>query len=122
MFLALLSLFAMLLNGHVQRAPYVLGVALLVALTGLVLAISSIRAAKRAGTRRPRGSALGVTFSAICVAFSGLALSGFLIFWPQFTQLSNCLNSAGSSTAAQNACQTYFDNSVTTRITNLGGK
>ena len=121
MFLALLSLIAMLINGHVQRAPYVFGVALAVALAGLGLAISCFLSAKRAGSRRPRGSVAGLVFSSICVLFSAFALSGYLLFWSQFTQLSNCLNAAGSSTAAQNACQAQFYKDAMNSVTNSGG-
>ena len=122
MFLALLSLIAMLFGGHPQRASYVFGAAFVVALTGLVLAISSIRGAKRAATRRPRGSALGVTFAAILTVLSGFMLTAVLLFGPQYTQYVNCLNSAGSSTAAQNACQTDLDNSITTAILGSSSK
>jgi hypothetical protein len=121
LFLAGLSLIAMVLIGNLQRAPYVIGVALAVALAGLVLAISSIRDAKRAGTRRPRAAVAGVVLGSICTLFSTLALIGFLIFWSQFMQYANCMNAAGSSTAAQNACSTALDNSISARITNLTG-
>lgn len=110
----------MMLIGNLQRAPYVMGVAFVVALVGLALAISSMRAAKRAGTRRPRASILGLVFGGICTLFSAMALIGFLVFWSQFMQYANCMNAASSSTAAQNACQTGFNNSLTSRITDLG--
>jgi hypothetical protein len=118
--LAVLSLIAMMLIGNLQRAPYVIAVALVVALVGLALAISSMRAAKRAGTRRPRVSLSAVLLSGICTLFSVIALIGFSIFWSQFTSYANCMNAAASSTAAQNACQTALDNSLNARITNLG--
>lgn len=120
LFLAVLSLIAMLLIGNLQRAPYVMAVALAVALVGLALSISSLRAAKRAESRRPRAALSGVLLGGICTLFSVLALIGFSLFWPQFTQYANCMNAAASSTAAQNACQTTLDNSLTTRINNLG--
>ena len=62
--LALLSLIAMLLIGNLQRAVYVIAVALAVAVVGLVLAISAMKAAKRAGTRRPRVAMASVVLGA----------------------------------------------------------
>lgn len=120
--LAVLSLIAMMLIGNLQRAPYVMGVTLVVAVVGLALAISAMRAAKRAGTRRPRASVASVVLGGIGTLFSGLALLGFLIFWSQLMQYANCMNAAASSTAAQNVCQTVFNNSVSAKIADLGGK
>lgn len=120
--LAVLSLIAMMLIGNLQRARYVLLVACVVALVGFVLAISAMRAAKRDGTRRPRGSAVAVVLGGMCALFAGMATVGLLIFSAQFTQYSNCMNAAGSSTAAQNACQTTFSNAITARINHLSGQ
>ena len=120
--LALLSLIAMVLIGNLQRARYVLEVACVVALVGFVLAVSSIRAAKRSGARRPRASLAAAVLGALCAGFAALATIGFLIFGAQFTQYANCLNAAGSSTAAQNACQTAFSNAVTARMNHLSGQ
>ena len=122
LFLAVLSLIAMMLIGNLQRAPYVLVVAGVVALIGLALGLSALRAAKRAGTRRPRGSVAAVVLGGLCAVFAGLAVIGFAIFSAQFTQYANCLNAAGSSSAAQNACQTQFSNAVTARINHLSGQ
>ncbi len=120
--LAVLSLIAIMLIGNLQRARYVLEVACVVALVGFVLAISAMRAAKRSGTRRPRASLAALLLGGLCAAFAGFAAIGFLIFGAQFNQYANCLNAAGSSTAAQNACQTAFSNAVTARINHLGGQ
>jgi uncharacterized membrane protein len=120
--LAVLSLIAMMLIGNLQRARYVLAVACVVALIGFVLSISSMRAAKRSGARRPRASLAAALLGGACTVFAALATIGFLIFGAQFTQYSNCLNAAGSSTAAQNACQTTFNNAVTARMNHLAGQ
>jgi uncharacterized membrane protein YfcA len=116
-----LSLIAMLLIGNLQRAVYVLAVALVVALVALVLAISAMSAAKRTQTRRPRGAMAGVLLGAIEALFSAIALIGFLMFQSQFTQYANCMDGA-STAAAQNTCQQQLDNSLNTRITGLEGK
>jgi hypothetical protein len=122
LFLAVLSLIAMMLIGNLQRAPYVIAVVFVVAVIALALAISAMRAAKRAGTRRPRASAASVFLGGLGTLFSGLALIGFLVFWSQFTQYANCMNAAASSTAAQNACQTAFNNAISDKLSGPGGK
>jgi multisubunit Na+/H+ antiporter MnhB subunit len=119
--LAVLSLLAMLLIGNLQRAAFVAAVALAVAVTALVLAISALRGAKRARTRRPRGAMVGAVLGVIGLLFSGFALLGFLIFGAQLDQYSTCMSGA-TTTAAQQACQTQLDNSITSRIDALGGK
>ena len=117
----MLSLIAMMLIGNLQRAVYVIAVALAVAVVALALAISAIRAAKRAGTRRPRVAVASVLLSGAGTLFSAFALAGLLIFWSQYMQYANCLNGA-TTVATQNACQQQLQNSVGQRITLLGGK
>jgi hypothetical protein len=119
--LALLSLIAMLLIGNLQRAVYVIAVALAVAVVGLVLAISAMKAAKRAGTRRPRVAMASVLLGAAGALFSAFALAGLLIFWSQYMQYAKCLNGA-STVATQSACQQQFKNSVGDRMTVLGSR
>jgi CDP-diglyceride synthetase len=119
--LAVLSLIAMLWGANLQRTVYVVAVSLVVALVGLVLAISAMRAAKRAGTRRPRAALPGVLLGVVGTAFSAIALIGFLTFWSQYMQYANCMSGA-STVATQNACQTQFQNSVGSEISVLGGK
>ncbi|HEX3513349.1 MAG TPA: hypothetical protein VHT26_05035 [Trebonia sp.] len=117
--LALLSLIAMMLIGNLQRAAYVIAVALAVAVVALVLAISSMKAAKQAGTRRPRVAVASVLLGTAGALFSAFALAGLLIFWSQYMQYAKCLNGA-TTTATQNACQQQFENSIGHRITVLG--
>jgi hypothetical protein len=120
--LAVLSLFAMMLISNLQRAVYVIAVALVFAVIALVLAISAMSAAKRSGTRRPRGAAFGTVLGAIGLLFGGFALAGFLLFSAQFTQYANCMNAAGSVATLQSACQTQLNNSVGNEIGILGGR
>jgi multisubunit Na+/H+ antiporter MnhB subunit len=110
----------MLLIGNLERAVYVVGVALAVAVVALILVITSLSAAKRDKTRRPRGAVAGVVLGGLGALISAFALVGFLIFWSQIMQYAHCMNGA-STVATQNACQTQFDNSVTAEITLLGG-
>jgi multisubunit Na+/H+ antiporter MnhB subunit len=118
--LAILSLLAMVLIGNLQRAAVVAAVALAVAVTALVLAVSAMSAAKRAGTRRPRGALVGVVLGVIGLLFSGFALLGFLIFGAQLDQYGTCLNGA-NTVAEQQACQNQLNTSITNRIRAIGG-
>jgi hypothetical protein len=120
--LAVLSLLAMTLISNLQRAVYVIAVALVIAVIALALAISSMSAAKRSGTRRPRGAVFGTVLGVISIVISGFALAGFLLFSSQFTQYANCMDAAGSVAALQTACQTQLNNSVGNEVGVLGGR
>jgi multisubunit Na+/H+ antiporter MnhB subunit len=119
--LGILSLLSMLLIGNLERGATVAAVALAVAAVAFALAITTMSAAKRAGTRRPRGAVVGLVLCACGVLFSGCALGGFLIFSAQIDQYSNCMNGA-NTVAEQQACQTQLNNSITNRINVLSGK
>ncbi len=119
--LAALSLITMMLIGNLQRAVYVVAVALVVAVLALVLAVSAMRAAKRAGSRRPRAAMTSAVLGGAGTLFSGFALVGLLAFWSQYMQYASCLNGA-TTIATQNACEQQFKNSVGDRITVLGNR
>jgi crotonobetainyl-CoA:carnitine CoA-transferase CaiB-like acyl-CoA transferase len=119
--LAILSLITMMLmSGNVRRGVYVVVVALIVAVTGLWLAISATSRARRGGTGRPRGVVLATILGVVGFLFSAFVLAGFLMFWPQLTQYSNCLSGA-NTVSAQQACQQQLNNSVGNEIGVLGG-
>jgi uncharacterized membrane protein YfcA len=117
--LAALSLLAMLLISNIERAVYVLTVALAVAVIALVLAISAARAAKRSGTRRPRAAVSGIVLGAAGALFSTFALIGFLMFWTQLMQYAHCMDGA-NTVAGKTACKQQLDNSVNSRIMIIG--
>jgi O-antigen ligase len=119
--LALLSLIAMMLIGNLQRAVYVIAVALAVAVIALILAISAMKAAKRSGSRRPRTALASVLLGGVGAVFSAFALAGLLIFWSQYMQYAKCLSGA-TTTATQDACKQQFENSIGHRITILGNE
>lgn len=109
--LAVLSMITMMWGANPQRLKYVAAVALVVALVGLVLALSTIRAAKRAGARRPRTAIWGTVIGVIATAVSGAVLAAFLLYPSQVTQYVNCMTGATTS-AAQNSCWQQLQNSV----------
>ena len=118
--LSVLSLLAMTAIGNVQRGVYVIAVALVVASAGLVLAFTTMSAAKRAGTRRPRGVLAGAVLGVIGAVLCAFALAGFLVFWTQLHQYASCMNAA-NTTSTQTTCQNQLNNAITSEIRNLGG-
>jgi hypothetical protein len=118
--LSVLSLLAMTAIGNIQRGVYVVAVALAVAIAGLVLAFTTMSAARKARTRRPRGVLGGAVLGVISTVVCGFVLAGFLIFWTQLHQYANCENAA-NTTATQTACQNQLNTAVTNEIRNLGG-
>jgi peptidoglycan/LPS O-acetylase OafA/YrhL len=118
--LALLSLLAMTLISNIHRGVYVVGVALVVAVVALVLAFGAMSAARKAGTRRPRGAVAAAVLGLIGAVFCGFALAGFLIFHTELSQYATCMSGA-NTTATRTACQNQLDNSVRNEIKLLGG-
>jgi hypothetical protein len=115
-----LSLLAMTGIGNVQRGVYVVAVALAVAIAGLIVAFTTMSAARRAGTRRPRGVMTGAVLGVIGFVLCSFMLAGFLIFSTQLHQYANCMNAA-NTTATQTACRNQLNNSVSSKIRGLGG-
>jgi hypothetical protein len=118
--LSLLSLLAMTLISNIHRGVYVVGVALVVAVVALVLAFGAMSAARKAGTRRPRGVVAAATLGLIGAVFCSFALAGFLVFRTELSQYATCMNGA-NTTATRTACQNQLDNSVRNEIKLLGG-
>ena len=118
--LAVISLFAMMMIGNIRRGVYVVAVALIIAAVALWLSTSALSRARRGGSGRPRGATLAVVLGVAGLGFSALVLIGFVIFWPQLSQYSDCMSGA-NTVAAQQACRTQLDNSVGTQLSILGG-
>lgn len=121
LFLVVLSVVAMMWGANPQRLVYVAAVALAVALIGLALAISAMRATKRAGTQRLRAAVAGVVIGVIAAVLSGTVLGAFLLYSSQVTQYVNCMSGASTS-AAQNACWQQLQNSVGAGASVIHGK
>jgi ABC-type Fe3+-siderophore transport system permease subunit len=118
--LSVLGLLAMTLISNIHRGVYVIGVSLAVAIVALALAIMTMSAAKRAGTRRPRGVVAATILGLVGFVFCSFALAGFLVFRTELSQYANCMSGA-NTTATQTACQNQLDNSVRNEIKLLGG-
>ena len=118
--LSVLSLLAMTLISNIHRGVYVIGVALVVAIVALALAIMTMSAARRAGARRPRGVVAATILGLVGFVFCSFALAGFVVFHKELSQYANCMSGA-NTTATQTACQNQLDNSVRNEIKLLGG-
>jgi hypothetical protein len=118
--LSVLSLLAMALISNIHRGVYVFGVALVVAIVALALAFTIMSAARRAGTRRPRGVIAATILGLVGFVFSSFALAGFLVFHAELNQYANCMSGA-NTTATQTACQNQLDNFFRNEIKHLGG-
>lgn len=119
--LVLIAILGMvILTGNLKRVVVVLAVTLLIGGTGLWLAVTAMSRSRRAGAARPRFSLLATVLGVLVTGMSALALTGFALFWTQFSQYANC--SAGANTvAAQNACDQQLHDSVHASVPGLGG-
>jgi hypothetical protein len=102
-----------LLNGYRNFPAWLIGasVALVMSLGGLWLGAFAQRDASRKSERAPEAVA-SVVWSGISTLIAVAIVSFSLIFYPQLRDFSNCMRAA-NTIAAQNTCQTQFDNSMT---------
>lgn len=102
-----------LLNGYRNFPAWLIGasVALLMSLGSLWLGAFAQRDASRKSQRAPE-AAVSVVWSGISTLIAVAIVSFSLIFYPQLRDFSNCMRDA-NTIAAQNTCQTQFDNSMT---------
>jgi len=119
--LVLIAILGMVvLSGNLKRVVVVLAVTLVIGATGLWLAVTAMSRSRRAGATRPRFSLLATVLGVLVTGMSALALTGFALFWTQFSQYANC--TAGANTvAAQNACDQQLHDSLHASVPGLGG-
>ncbi len=82
------------------------------------LGVTASRKARRRGTARPRGAAVGVVLGALGFAGSALWLLILAVFWPQLSAYYHCMGRA-DTVAAQQACRNQFTSSVDGEISFL---
>ena len=110
--LALISLFGMIvLSGNLHRAVVVLAVTLVIGVTGLWLAITTMSRSRRAGSARPRVVILATVLAVFGTGLSGLALVLFALFWTPINQYDNCMTAA-NTVSGQTACSQQLDKSL----------
>jgi hypothetical protein len=99
------------IGSNFHRGIYLVIFALAVGIGACWFGITALRRARRGGTMRPRGAVAGIVIGAIGALVSTLLLVGFVAFWPQLNNFSQCLQSANTP-SAQQACQDQLDRSV----------
>jgi predicted PurR-regulated permease PerM len=106
-----LSLLGLFLASGLRHAVYVIAGTLVIGAVAAWLGGTARSQARRAGTGRPRGAVAGIVLGLLGLAFSGLALFVFAIFWTQLSTYWNCTSGANTLTAQQ-ACQHQLSQTI----------
>ena len=106
-----LSLLGLFLASGLRHAVYVIAGTLVIGAVAAWLGGTARSQARRAGTGRPRGAVAGIVLGLLGLAFSGLALFVFAIFWNQLSTYWNCTSGANTLTAQQ-ACQHQLSQTI----------
>jgi len=106
-----LSLLGLFLASGLRHAVYVIAGTLVIGAVAAWLGGTARSQARRAGTGRPRGAVAGIVLGLLGLAFSGLALFVFAIFWNQLSIYWNCTSGANTLTAQQ-ACQHQLSQTI----------
>src|ERR1700727_1990935 len=107
-----LSLLGLFLASGLRHAVYVIAGTLVIGAVAAWLGGTARFQAGRAGTGRPRGAVAGIVLGLLGLAFSGLALFVFALFWTQLSNYWNC-TSAATTLPAQQACQHQLSQTIT---------
>jgi predicted PurR-regulated permease PerM len=109
--MGLLSLLGLFLASGLRHAIYVVAATLVIGALGAWLGSTAMSQARRGRTGRPRGAIVGVVLGLLGLAFSGLTLIVFALFWSQLSAYWNCTNGANTLTAQQ-ACQHQLSQTI----------
>jgi predicted PurR-regulated permease PerM len=109
--LTLIGVFGMLMAGsNIHRSVYVVAIGVVIALIALWLSFTAMSRAKRIGSSRPRGAIFAVVLGIIMVVLGGSTILSVL-FIPQYTQFTECMQQAQTNTTQQ-ACWNNLQSSV----------
>ena len=111
MALGLLSLLALFLASGLRHAVYVVVATLVIGALAAWLGSTAVSRARKSRTGRPRGAVAGIVLGLLGLAFSGLALIVFALFWNQLSTYRNCTSAANTLTAQQ-ACQHQLSQTI----------
>ena len=114
-----LSLLGLFLASGLRHAVYVIAGTLVIGAVAAWLGGTARSQARRAGTGRPRGAVAGMVLGLLGLAFSGLALFVFAVFWNQLSTYWNCTSGANTLTAQQ-ACQHQLNQTITNEFGPFG--
>jgi predicted PurR-regulated permease PerM len=113
--LSLLSLLGLYLASGLRHAIYVVIGTLVIGAVAAWLGSTAMSRAKRGRTRRPGGAMAGLILGLIGLAFSGLTLIVFAVFWSQLSTYWNCTSGANTLTAQQ-ACQNQLSQAMRNEV------
>ena len=117
--MGVLSLLGLFLASGLRHAVYVLAGTLVIGAVGAWLGSSAMSQARRGRTGRPRGAVAGVVLGLLGLAFSGLALIVFAMFWTQLSAYWNCTSGANTLTAQQ-TCQHQLSRTISNEFGSFG--
>ena len=109
--LSVLSLLGLYLASGLRHAIYVVAGTLVIGALAAWLGSSAVSQARKGRTGRPRGAVAGIVLGLLGLAFSGLALIVFAVFWNQLSTYWNCSSGANTLTAQQ-ACQHQLSQTI----------
>jgi uncharacterized membrane protein YeaQ/YmgE (transglycosylase-associated protein family) len=113
--LSVLSLLGLYLASGLRHAIYVVVGTLVIGALAAWLGSTAMSQAKRGRTRRPGGALAGLILGLIGLAFSGLTLIVFAVFWTQLSTYWSCTSGANTLTAQQ-SCQNQLNHTITTEF------
>jgi hypothetical protein len=110
-----LSLLGLFLASGLRHAIYVVGGTLVIGAVAAWLGGTARSQARRSGTGRPRGAVAGIVLGLLGLAFSGLTLFVFAVFWTQLSTYWNCTSGA-NTLIAQQACQHQLSQTISSEF------
>lgn len=113
--LSVLSLLGLYLASGLRHAIYVVIGTLVIGAVAAWLGSTAMSQAKRGRTRRPGGALAGLILGLIGLAFSGLTLIVFAVFWNQLSTYWSCTSGANTLTAQQ-ACQHQLSQTISNEV------
>jgi predicted PurR-regulated permease PerM len=119
MALGLLSLLALFLASGLRHAVYVVVATLVIGALAAWLGGTAMSRARKGRTRRPGGAMAGIVLGLLGLAFSGLALTVFAMFWTQLSAYSKCTSGANTLTAQQ-TCQHQLSRTISNEFGSFG--
>ena len=117
--LSVLSLLGLYLASGLRHAIYVVIGTLVIGAVAAWLGSPAMSQAKRGRPRRPGGALAGLILGLIGLAFSGLTLIVFAVFWNQLSTYWSCTSGANTLTAQQ-ACQHQLSKTISNEFGSFG--
>lgn len=118
LFLALLSLVGLLGLNNLRHGIYVVLYGLVAGAVGVWFAATSVTAARRGKTTRPRGAIAAIVIGALGIVLSAVMLTAFAVLGSQLASYSQCMSGANTISSRQ-SCQDQFTRAVNHKLNSL---